>query len=831
VTAFEEFVAAVETATGRRGRRVGRQTRLLCPAHDDHNPSLDVSEGDDGRPLATCRSHGCSFEAICHAIGREPEDFTPATGPEWTPAGPAAAIYDYTDETGQLLFQVCRTADKQFLQRRPDPTSRSGWKWNLEGVRRVLYRLLDVLAAVAIARTVYIAEGEKDVEALRRFDVVATCNPGGAGQWRPEYGEALRGADVVIVADADEAGRRHAYQVAAALEGIASEVRIVVPAQGNDAFDHLAAGLLVEQFQPLDQDQQDPGGEPAGGGARTQAGQLVDLAMGAGLFHTPSGEPFATFPVGDHRETWPLRSRRFKAWLSKKYYERDGAVPTAGARNDALAVLEGIATNDGPTIDVHVRIGAEHETTYLDLGNDEWEVVRIDREGWHVEVDSTVRFRRSSGTLPLPRPERGGNIGLLRPFVNVAADGWILFISWLVSCFRAVGTYPVLNLLGEQGSAKSTAARIARALVDPNRAALRTTPKNAHDFILTASNAWVAALDNLSVIPDWLSDALCRLASGGGLATRALYTDAEEVIFDAQRPIVMTGISELATRSDLLDRSLLVTLPNITEDQRLSERELWSTFEKVRPQILGALLDAVAVAIRDVDDVALPHSTRMADFTLFSAAAAPALGWSGEEFLAVYEANRSGVHEIAVDDSPIGPAILELGAHGFEGTATELLGRLGSLVAEGTRKERGWPKTGRALSGALRRLAPNLRALGIEVSFVRETTGEKRRLIRLRPRRGSGPGPDAGSGPVTPVTPDTGPPGGPADGDAGVGAGDEGGDAADQPRSDSGPGAMPHSSDGDAGDESDASPDYYSDEAVAERLFERHGDLAGGEAS
>jgi hypothetical protein len=206
LTPFDDFVSAVETKTGRQGRKVGKETRLLCPAHNDHDPSLDVREGADGRPLVQCRSHGCSYETICSAIGREPNDFLPTSGKQ-----ELDKAYRYVDETGHLLFEVIRRAPKDFRQRRhaprdPDADS-DGWVWKLGDTRRVLYRLPDVLEAVARGRTVYVVEGEKDVEAVRQAGGVGTCNQGGAGKWHAAYSKALAGADVVVVADRDSAGQ------------------------------------------------------------------------------------------------------------------------------------------------------------------------------------------------------------------------------------------------------------------------------------------------------------------------------------------------------------------------------------------------------------------------------------------------------------------------------------------------------------------------------------------------------------------------------------------------------------------------------------------------
>lgn len=248
-SAVDKLVSAIEAKTGRSGKRVGRATRLLCPAHDDHSPSLDVSEGESGGAIVQCRSHGCSYEQVLAAVGLNPADLAGANGAVWTPAGDAVRVYDYTDEGGRVLFQVCRTADKQFIQRVPDASAKSGWRWKLGDTRRVLYRLPDVLQAAARGATIYVCEGEKDVEAIERAGGVATCNPMGAGKWQPEYAEMLRGATVLIVRDLDDPGRKHAAQVRASLDGVAASVTIVDPLEGKDAADHLAAGLGLDDFE------------------------------------------------------------------------------------------------------------------------------------------------------------------------------------------------------------------------------------------------------------------------------------------------------------------------------------------------------------------------------------------------------------------------------------------------------------------------------------------------------------------------------------------------------------------------------------------------------
>jgi hypothetical protein len=252
-------------------------------------------------------------------------------------------------------------------------------------------------------------------------------------------------------------------------------------------------------------------------------------------------------------------------------------------------------------------------------------------------------------------------------------------------------------------------------------------------LVIAANNGWLIALDNLSHLQDWLSDALCRLATGSGFATRELYTDAEEAIFAAQRPIVLNGIEELATRGDLLDRSILLYLPIISEEKRQDDKVFWHQFEQARPQLLGVLLDIVCTALRTLPSVQLPRKPRMADFAVWACAAAPACGWTAEAFLDAYAGVRAASHELTLEASPVGPLVRDLVTKEGDwiGTASELLAALEPLAGDKLVKQQAWPKNGRALSNALRRLAPTLRAVGIEVTMGERTGKGRTREIRL----------------------------------------------------------------------------------------------------
>ena len=551
----------------------------------------------------------------------------------------------------------------------------------------------------------------------------------------------------------DERLKREAHRD---LEGIvrdtAGNLRAGEPVIGGPALEEAVPGvvkLLCKWWgwsrEPRQQD--DPNDPEEKEDRPTQAQLLIRCAAGAELFHTPAGEAYASVPVGDHRETHQIKSKGFRRYLVREFFNQHDRPPGAQALQDALGLLEARAQFDGTEREVYVRVASDKtgEAIYVDLANERWEVVEITAGGWRVLPGerASVRFRRSRGMLPLPTPtasmesraDRDGLDDLLHSFINVSDQGAIRLIgAWLVQALRPTGPYPVLLFQGEQGSAKSTAERLVRSLVDPSTAPLRTTPRNERDLVIAATNSWCVAFDNISTLQPWLSDAMCRLSTGGGFSARELYTDSEEVLFDATRPLILNGIADVATRPDLLDRSLVVTLPPIPEEKRRPEAELWREFEKARPRILAALFDAVAGALGAVEGVRLEGMPRMADFAIWATAAEDALGWEPGTFMDAYAGNRVEATESALEADPVAISIREFMVDRDEwtGTAGELWEALNELVGEGIKYSRAWPGAPNALSGRLKRLAPALRGIGIEYEDARLPGGERKRAKRLR---------------------------------------------------------------------------------------------------
>jgi energy-coupling factor transporter ATP-binding protein EcfA2 len=450
-----------------------------------------------------------------------------------------------------------------------------------------------------------------------------------------------------------------------------------------------------------------------------------------------------------HRENYPIKGRAARTWLVGLFYASERRGLSGQECADALGLLEAQAIHEGPEHLVAVRVAHQEGRVLLDLGRPEWDAVEVTPDGWMVRpaLDLPVRFKRPAGLLALPMPRLGGDLRKLVELLNTSTEGIILILAWLLFALGGAGPYPILALSGEQGTGKSTFARMLREIVDPNSVGLRTTPKEERDLAIAAQNAHVIGFDNFSSIPEWLSDALCRLATGAGFATRALYTDSEETLFSAKRPIILNGIPDLMTRGDLADRALAVTLEQIKEEDRKPETEIWRKVEAVKPEILGGLLDAVAVALRNLPNLNLGHLPRMADFARFIVAAEPAMPWKAGEFLETYKEAREDGARILLEGDTIHALVVGIAIAGnpkpkdalttweatpnqWTGTAGDLLVRLNAARAGD--KPKGWPNSARALSGHLRRIAPAMRQTGLEVEYARGGGKGNARIITLR---------------------------------------------------------------------------------------------------
>lgn len=475
--------------------------------------------------------------------------------------------------------------------------------------------------------------------------------------------------------------------------------------------------------------------------SQSQATLIVNLAEGLELFHTPGAgiaDSYVVVPQDQHEVVWKIKSHEFEQYMARKFFSLHKKVPRAQAVNDGIAMLAATARWERKQHDVHVRVAGHDGAVYWDLANEKGQVIKITRDGWEVVPSKglPVRFLRKRGMLALPVPVGGGTLREFAALANLQEEqDRLLVFGFLIGCLNPRGPYLILRVEGEHGSGKSTVCKMVRDLIDPAKPPLRAVPRSDRDLMIAATNSWISGFDNISGLHKATSDALCSLATGGGYATRALYANDEEMLFDAMRPILVNGIDNVGDRPDFLDRSATVVLPRIPDGQRRLEIDLWAQFEEAKPRIVGALCSAVAQALLNFGSVEISGLPRMADAVYWIVAAEPALGCGPGRFLELFTTNRRAADELAIESSPIGLAVLALVERDGEwsGTAADLVEALEPLAGERATKAKDWPGTSNRMGHALLRIAPNLRALGLVVELdERDSTRTRKRMKYLK---------------------------------------------------------------------------------------------------
>lgn len=707
-----------------------------------------------------------------------PDDAPPP--PDAHPSlGKPSGRWFYADAEGRLLGLANRfdAADgsKQFRpstlwERQRD--HRREWRWEAWPAPRPLYGL-DRLDEWPKA-PVIVTEGEKAADAAARIlpSHVVVTSPNGSKSASKADWSPLVGRRVVIWPDADAPGIAYAEEVARLVaEAGAASVAILTPpegaAEGWDAADAEAdewttahaeeliasarsattrSALVVNLADARAEKDKKRSKKPKGGGDGEESGsggrqrrpaqrdELMGLCGDVDLWHDEAGKCFATYPAKGHRESRALKSEAFGQWIAARAYEATGRAPGGQALDDTIRVLAARAYSEGNERVPCLRVGEMDGRAYVDLADTAWRSIEIDGEGWRLVDRSPVAFVRSGQMRPLDEPEPGYGIEELRRFVNTdREEDFTLLVSWLVAALRSRGPYPVLVFSGEQGTGKSTISRLVRSLVDPNAAPIRAVPKDDRDLVIGAVNAHVVCYDNLSSVPSWLSDALCRLSTGGGFAARALHTDADESVLQAMRPIILNGIPSLTERPDLASRAVTVRLRPITETERRTEQEFWDDWATTAPRVLGALFDAMSTGLRRLPSVKLDRSPRMADFARFATACEPGFGFEAGAFLAAYQSNQADTNETTFEADPVAVAIRDLiradYPTGWNGSATDLLAALNLRTGESIKRLKLWPPTAASLGNRVDRLAPVLRAQG----FVVERRHSGTRTISIGP--------------------------------------------------------------------------------------------------
>ncbi len=463
----------------------------------------------------------------------------------------------------------------------------------------------------------------------------------------------------------------------------------------------------------------------------------LELAKVATYFHTADKVAYADILIEGNRHTYSVGSRAFKLWLSGEHYRANKFGLCPQSFKDTLPTLEAIAIFDGECREVNLRVAEHQGKLYLDLGTPDWKAVEIDATGWRVISEPPIRFSRPDSLLPLPYPVEGGSLDELKDLLNVDGSSWTLIITFLLFCFCPDKTYPVLVLAAHRGSGKTAAAEILKGLIDPGKAGLIKLQGDTHKLAIAATRRHLMVYDNVGHITPDQSDDLCRVATGFGYSTRTLHTTDDETTFEFTRPQIITAIDALVTRDDLADRVLMAQLPEIPEHKRLPQGKLNERVLEAKPRILGALLTTLSQTLAELPNTNADNLPRMADYAHFAIASEKAVGLKGGQFMAIFNESREQSRQVVIESSPVGEAIIRLmeldtNSVRWRGTASQLLKALENCTDEATYRSRFFPKTANLLSRQLNRLSPDLRAIGVDVQYLKDNGKERTRYICIQ---------------------------------------------------------------------------------------------------
>lgn len=451
--------------------------------------------------------------------------------------------------------------------------------------------------------------------------------------------------------------------------------------------------------------------------------QVFDAVLEiADLFHNPEGKAYADLRIGGRRETHLVGSGPFKTWLRRMYRGKRGRAPSQTALDQAVDDAKATALDEKGCQNVFLRTARGPDgAIYVDLGDETWRAIRVSKSGWTLVDEPPVRFRRTRLTKALPEPSTTGSLDGLRSLLNVRDESqFVLAVSFMLMALHPDGPYPFLAIRGAQGTAKTTFAAIVESMVDPGLDYPRAMPKSQHDAAIAAQNSHLLSFDNVSEIDLRMSDFLCRLSTGASTTVRKLYSDDDEAVFQSRNPVILNGITEVVSRPDLSERCIFLALRPIDPADRRLEKDVRAEADAIRPEVLGALLDAMAFGLNSLPSVSLENLPRMADFALW-ATACEERWFSAGAFNSAYARNQADAIDATIDANVFTKALRSFidarcpDPHDFwQGTCGNLLTELNQAAVRPPDPD--WPKTESGVSRAIDRAIGPFLTIGITIS-------------------------------------------------------------------------------------------------------------------
>jgi hypothetical protein len=337
---------------------------------------------------------------------------------------------------------------------------------------------------------------------------------------------------------------------------------------------------------------------------------LMGRALSAKLFRSPDNRYYARVFLGDRHEIYRLDSAAFRNWLVEGCSSAQLKTPSEAMIRRVVNALEITARQHGNSSPVFLRVGGDGDgagsTYFLDLGDASGRAVKIRADGWSVVDRSAVQFRRPDGLLPLPMPNRDGSIELLRPYVNLTESHFRRAIVWLAAAFLPCGPHPVLVIRGDDGSARSTLARVLKLLIDPHVRLILTEHETATELMSTRLDTWLPAYDDVSLMPAWLSKTMSDLVRSRSLASNSDHSSKELRTPPGDRPLILSGVENGTDQFKQSPLCIHLQLKPILFDDRRGEREFWSSFQADYPRILAGILDVLTEGLQLVQSDGRP---------------------------------------------------------------------------------------------------------------------------------------------------------------------------------------------------------------------------------
>jgi len=642
--------------------------------------------------------------------------------------------YTYHKADGTIAYTKTRTdyedGSKKFYFEQPDGTK------SVKGIQHELYNL----PAVLTATKVYFVEGEKCADAVIKQGAVATTlDTGAKSPWCPHYTDYLKDKEVIIIPDNDTPGTNYAKKI---LQNVPNARIVKLPdlSEKGDIYDWLNMGHTMAEVDKLPtfeiaeeitapitshSDSVNTGDFKN----ETQAETIIRLVEEKDtiLFHDNAKDPYAAVMIDGHREVWLIDGGDFVTWLNNLYYNAEKKPAKKDSLSQAKEVLKARAVFENTkAIPLETRVAQLDNAFWYNLSNDDWNAVKITKDGWEIVDNPPILFRRHRHQKCQYQPSKNGDIRKILNYINLQ-DNHTMFLCWLVCCFVPNIPHAMPIFFGEKGAAKTTACTLLKKLIDPSALETLTIQKNPRSLAVNLQQHWFLPFDNVSRIDEETSDTLCRAITGGGIQQRKLFTDADDYIFTFQKCLALNGINNVANRPDLLDRAILVELSRIEENKRRELSELMADFEKDLPYILGGVIDTLSKAMSLYPTVKLDTLPRMADFARWGYAIGEALGGLGNEFLEQYNANQ-GKRNIEVLNTDIVATLVVAFMKDraeWSGLISELYNQLSAMAPQYGINSKGkeFPTVPNVLSRRLNGLKSNLQEAGISFKTCAKMNG------------------------------------------------------------------------------------------------------------